>query len=172
MRENEGFVKNNWLTPKAHASATTNKGWASYADEPIKAGETVATFGGWVVDFETLQTMPAERVGRSMQVDADLFMLSAESREPGDCINHSCEPNCGIQGSVTVVALRDISVGEELTFDYAMSDAAAYDEFDCACEVEMCRGKVRGTDWQLPELQERYAGLFSSYVQKLINQAN
>jgi hypothetical protein len=64
--------------------------------------------------------------------------------------------------------MRDIAVGEELTFDYAMSDAADYDEFDCACEVEICRGKVRGTDWQLPELQSRYAGWFSSYVQKLI----
>jgi hypothetical protein len=165
-------MNNNWLTPKAHAAATENKGWASYADQPIQAGDTVAAFGGWVVNRETLNSMSSERRGRSMQIDADLFMLSAPEREPGDCINHSCQPNCGIQGSVTVVAMRDIAVGEELTFDYAMSDVADYDEFDCECGVEACRGKVRGTDWQLPELQTRYAGWFSSYVQKLINEAH
>lgn len=36
--------------------------------------------------------------------------LQAES---GDLINHSCNPNAGMRDSVTVVALRDITSGEE-----------------------------------------------------------
>ena len=44
----------NWLTPKAQARPAGEKGWGSFAVEPISAGETVAAFGGWVVDRATL----------------------------------------------------------------------------------------------------------------------
>jgi SET domain-containing protein len=37
-------------------------------------------------------------------------------------LNHSCEPNLGLQGQVVYLALRDIEADEELTFDYAMND--------------------------------------------------
>ncbi|MEY2641341.1 MAG: hypothetical protein RL150_734 [Candidatus Parcubacteria bacterium] len=37
-------------------------------------------------------------------------------------INHSCNPNMGIKGSCTFVALRDIQAGEELTFDYSITE--------------------------------------------------
>ena len=37
-----------------------------------------------------------------------------------------------MRGNVMVVAMRDIAVGEELTYDYAMSDGSDYDEFECA----------------------------------------
>lgn len=33
-------------------------------------------------------------------------------------LNHSCEPNVGVQGQTVFVALRDVLVGEELTLDY------------------------------------------------------
>jgi hypothetical protein len=67
-----------------------------------------------------------------------------------------------------VVAMRDIAIGEELTFDYAMSDGGDYDEFDCLCESNDCRGVVTGRDWRLPELQTRYAGWFSPYLARKI----
>ena len=44
----------NWLTPKAQARPAGDKGWGSFAVEQINAGETVAAFGGWVVDRATL----------------------------------------------------------------------------------------------------------------------
>jgi len=37
-------------------------------------------------------------------------------------INHSCEPNVGFAGNTVLVAMRDISPGEELTSDYALFD--------------------------------------------------
>jgi hypothetical protein len=33
-----------------------------------------------------------------------------------------------------------------------------------------CRGYVSGSDWKLPELQRRYHGYFSPYLQERINQ--
>ena len=63
---------------------------------------------------------------------------------------------------------RDIAAGEEITFDYAMSDVTDYDEFQCDCGTPNCRGMFRGSDWRRPELWERYAGYFSPYIQRRI----
>jgi hypothetical protein len=65
--------------------------------------------------------------------------------------------------------MRDIKIGEEVCFDYAMSDTMAYDEFNCLCGASTCRGKVGGNDWQRPELQKRYAGFFAPHVQRKID---
>lgn len=91
-------------------------------------------------------------------------MVSGETPEPGDLLNHSCEPNCGLLGQMLLVAMRDITPGEELCFDYAMCDASDYDEFRCLCGQPACRGIVTGSDWRDPVLQERYAGWFSPYL--------
>ncbi len=158
----------NWLTPKAEARNAGGKGMGSYAIEPIAAGESVAAFGGWVAEEAELRSLPDERVSRTMQIDEHLYLVSGETADPGDYVNHSCSPNCGLSGNMLVVAMRDIAIGEELTFDYAMSDGGDYDEFDCLCGVTECRGVVTGRDWLLPELQSRYAGWFSPYLARKI----
>ena len=153
-----------WLSPKAQARPAGGKGWGSFAIEPIGKGEVVVGFGGFMVTREVLAAMPAERQHRSIQVAEDLYLVTSETPEPGDLVNHSCEPNCGLSGAILVVALRDIAVGEELTFDYAMGDASDYDEFTCRCGTPSCRGVVTGSDWRDPALQARYAGWFSPYL--------
>lgn len=158
----------NWLTPKAQARPAGDKGWGSFVLEPIFRGETVAAFGGWIVSREVLSTMSSDRQARSIQVDDDLYLVSGVVREPGDMLNHSCEPNCGLSGSQLLIAMRDIEQGEELTFDYAVCDASDYDEFICLCGQSTCRGVVRGTDWRETEIQDRYAGYFSPYLMKRI----
>lgn len=159
----------NWLSPKAQAKATEKKGWGSFAISPIARGELVASFGGYVVKKSDLSNFSAERISRSIQIADDLYLISGETPEPGDQINHSCDPNCGLMGSTVVVARRNIQVGEEITYDYAMSDSDAYDEFKCECKSKDCRGVVTGRDWMKPELQEKYQGYFSAYLQKRIN---
>ena len=64
--------------------------------------------------------------------------------------------------------MRRVAAGEELCFDYAMTDSDDYDEFTCLCGTSECRGIVRGSDWKLAELQARYAGWFSEYLARRI----
>ena len=158
----------NWLSPKAQARPAGGKGWGSYAVEPISAGETVAAFGGSVVPLAVLQTFNDDRQSRSIQVDTDLYLVSGETPDAGDMLNHSCEPNCGISGQILLVAMRDIEPGEELSFDYAMCDASDYDEFRCLCGEPTCREIVTGSDWRDPVLQAKYAGWFSPYLERRI----
>ena len=80
------------------------------------------------------------------------YLASLSANEPPDYINHSCEPNAGLDGQITIVALHRIHAGEEVTIDYAMCDGTPYDEFDCACGALVCRGRVTGDDWRDPDI--------------------
>ncbi len=56
-------------------------------------------------------------------------------------INHSCDPNCEteeIAGRVWITAIRNISAGEELTYDYYLYDGGE-DEAHCNCGAKKCR---------------------------------
>ena len=158
----------NWLTPKAQLRVTPGKGSGSLTVSKISKGEIVASFGGNVINQSELTNYSADRVSRSLQLNSVTYLLSGAVPEAGDMINHSCEPNCGMAGTSSVQALSDIEIGEELSFDYAMSDSSQYDEFTCACEKEGCREKVTGMDWQNKDLQIRYRNYFSSYIENLI----
>ena len=158
----------NWLTPKAQMRVTPGKGSGSFVVSKISKGEMVASFGGNVIDQSELAKYSVDRVSRSLQLNSDTYLLSRNIPEAGDMINHSCEPNCGIAGTSSVQALRDLKIGEELTFDYAMSDSSQYDEFVCACGKEKCREKITGMDWQNKDLQTKYGKYFSSYIQGLV----
>src|SRR5690606_15741605 len=78
------------------------------------------------------------------------------------------DPNCGIKGQVSLVAMRNIHPGEEICYDYAMTDASAYDEFECACASEACRGRITGSDWMNEFLQKKYEQHFSAYIRQKI----
>ncbi|CAB4900302.1 unannotated protein [freshwater metagenome] len=161
----------NYLSPLAEAREIAPKGFGSFAIAPIPAGTIVATFGGTILNRINFETHPLEQRSRSIQIDADQFVLGPESRESGDSINHSCSPNCRLRNATQLIAMHELSAGEELTYDYATSDASNYDEFECACGSDNCRLRVTGNDWQIPELQIRYQKIFSPYVQRKIKAA-
>lgn len=163
------FKRYAYLSPKLAPVAQPEKGGHGLiAREPIPAGERLLVWGGAIVDHDQLTALPDLLQRRSVQVDEGLYLVTPIADEPADFINHSCDPNAGLQGQLTVVAMRDIARGEEVCFDYAMTDASPYDQFDCSCDTPLCRGRVTGNDWMLPQLQDRYRGYFSTFVQKRI----
>ena len=73
----------------------------------------------------------------SGQYDIDGTVLSNTARY----INHSCAPNCITEltrRSIWVIALRDIQVGEELTFNYRYDDK----KHRCHCGASHCCGYI------------------------------
>lgn len=162
-------LPNSWYADSVKSYANPEKGgFAVYAERFIKQGERVAVFGGTIVTGEQLATLTPRQRSLSIQVEEDLYMVTFQDG-PADHFNHCCDANLGLDGQITLVAMRDIEQGEEVCFDYAMSDGSPYDEFDCACGGEHCRGRVTGDDWQLPDLWERYDGYFSPYLQRRID---
>jgi hypothetical protein len=159
---------NSYLSPRCESRMKSDGERGAFALEPISKGELMAVFGGDVYDWKALQTLPAGLRSLSLQVADEMFLVSEKSGA-GDYLNHSCNPNAGLSGQICLIAMRDIAAGEEICFDYAMCDSLPYDEFECSCGAANCRGRVTGNDWKIKELQERYAGYFSPYLQQRID---
>ncbi|MBI5352651.1 MAG: SET domain-containing protein-lysine N-methyltransferase [Chloroflexi bacterium] len=159
---------NSYLNPKCEARPHPEGGCGVFALDAIKQGELISLWGGRMVQKDELDPSMPRFTQRVLQVDEDLYILTAEEPEPNDCFNHSCDPNLGFFGQVGLVAVRDIQAGEELMFDYAMSDGGSYDEFECYCGSPNCRNKITGNDWKLPELWKKYEGYFSPYLARRI----
>ena len=157
-----------YLNSKCEARPHPEGGCGVFALEKIVKGELVSLWGGRMVRKDELDPSMPRFTQRVLQVDEDLYILTGEEPEPNDCFNHSCDPNLGFFGQIGLVAMRDIETGEELMFDYAMSDGGPYDEFDCYCGADNCRGKITGNDWKLPELWDKYPGYFSPYLARRI----
>ena len=147
------------------------RGRGVVAERNFNQGEVIAIWRGSIItESEVLQLSDSER-SQLLQVDEDAFLVTSKALVNADFINHSCEPNCGFTDSTTLVAMREIEVGEAITFDYAMSDTKPIFAFDCWCGTSKCRKKMSGNDWQLADLQERYAGWFAPHVAHLIKQS-
>jgi SET domain-containing protein len=59
-------------------------------------------------------------------------------------INHSCDPNCEVKkmdDTLWIVALRDIKVGEELSYNYGY-DLKHYQDNPCNCGAKNCCGYI------------------------------
>jgi SET domain-containing protein len=160
-----------YRSPKTEVRESKIHGRGLFAKVDIAKGEILAIKGGHIIDRETLRREITPRLGPvEIQIDDDLFIapVTHDERELSMLYsNHSCDPNIGLRGEITFVAMRDIPAGEELTHDWAMTDNDDY-SLECNCGASACRKTLTGKDWQRPELQKKYAGYFSAYLGKLI----
>jgi GNAT superfamily N-acetyltransferase len=163
-----------WISPKAEKGVASEiEGKGLFAREPIRRDEVVAVKGGHLVDTDTLLGLPELLQQSDVQVTDELHIASLNEDEYDAgmlYLNHSCEPNVGFGGNIVLVAMRDINAGEELTTDYAL-----FDDYDgtmtCHCGRPSCRKEIHGRDWRRPDLQRRYAGYFSWYLQQRISRS-
>jgi SET domain-containing protein len=159
-------------SPKTEVRESKIHGRGLFAKADIAQGEIVVVKGGHIVDRETLRREITPTLGPvEIQIDDNLFIapVTSEERE-GSMLysNHSCDANLGMRGEITLVAVRDIRAGEELTHDWVTTDDDDY-SVDCKCGSKNCRKVLTGKDWQKPELQRRYAGYFSAYLARKIS---
>lgn len=162
-----------YLSPRLAVKLNPEKGGKGvFAVQAVPAGSLVGMWSGVVMDTNRLQRLTARERQMSVQVEEGLYLVSALPGEGPDFINHSCDPNVGLNGQIALVAMRDIAPGEEVCLDYAMCDGSPYDEFECGCGSHICRGKITGNDWKIPELIERYRGFHSPYLQRRIEKLN
>jgi uncharacterized protein len=158
--------KGGYVSPKVRGRSRGGQRHA-FARAAIDVGELVAVWSGAIVTRDYIAALGEEAGKTCVQIDDELFLASSGT-DPSDWINHSCDPNLGMRGQIVLVARRPIAAGEELCYDYAMTDGCAYDEFACHCGSALCRGRVTGDDWRLPLLQRRYRGYFSPYLAQRI----
>ncbi|MBN1149169.1 MAG: SET domain-containing protein-lysine N-methyltransferase [Anaerolineales bacterium] len=139
-------------------------GYGVFAARDFRRGELVIRATGPVLPYQSMH---------SIQIDWDRHMKVGS---PARYLNHSCDPNLGVRScnarGVEFVALRDIQAGEEVTFDYAMTEYRHYprpdpnDEFDltCHCGSPNCRGRLGYYSELSDELKVKYRGFIAEYL--------
>lgn len=76
-------------------------------------------------------------------VSEELFILWDEDPSEWAPQNHCCDPNTVFDG-LNVLAIKNVSKGQELTLDYAHFLDENMEPFDCKCGSQNCRGKISG----------------------------
>lgn len=171
-----GFIKRayrdqDWISPKVEIRPSTIHGKGMFAVAALARDEVVAVWGGRFVSRGDAEQ--ARVAGKAVQqIDEDVFEVF-DRDQPGLTYyhNHSCEPNTGMRDEVTILALRAIQPGEELTIDYAMVEANEDHvmPWECRCGAPACRKRITGRDWKSQELQERYGRYFSPLLMRRID---
>lgn len=135
----------------------TNKGQSVFASRSFRKGETV-------VVGRRVKVVP-ERTARTFQMDVDLHV---EFDDPAGLINHSCTPNTGVRnnkfGGYDFVALVDIPVGTEITWDYETAEQIVSAVPECLCGSPQCRLNIKGFKFLPVEIQKRYGEFIADYL--------
>jgi len=108
---------------------------------------------------------PPGRTRMSVQVDWERHV---EMDAPATLLNHSCAPNLGARENqwcaYDFVAVRDIFAGQELVFDYAMTEHELVAPLSCCCGSVACVGEIRPWSDRDQEWREQNAVWVARYL--------
>ena len=149
--------------PKAGATASRRiqtrrsgvHGKGVYAVVDLAEGEALIEYVGEIITWdEALRRHPHDPSDPNhtfyFHVDEEHVIDAKVGGNSSRWINHSCNPNCEAdveEGRVFIKALRNISAGEELFYDYGLVIDEPYTpklkaEYPCWCGATKCRGTL------------------------------
>ncbi len=145
---------------KVIVQKTKKYGRGVYAKYPIRKGEVIAAFDGPIYD-DDFEPWTEDLFNHAIQFGPALWR---DSKGIARLINHSCDPNCGIKGLFKIVAMRAIQPGEQITWDYEMTEKNKYWKMQCRCGSEICR-KTIGHYKNMPlSIRKKYKGYISDWI--------
>ena len=158
---------NSYVSPKAEIRNSPLRGRGLFATGEFRPGEVVYVMGGYVFTRPSSENTGSLFQRSEIQIADNLFIGATHPDDSMIASNHSCDPNIAVQGQIIFVALCEIAAGEELTYDWATTDDAVY-AIECRCGSAACRRIITGQDWRQKDLQQKYRGLFSWYLEQKI----
>lgn len=145
---------------KVKVRHTKKFGRAVYARMKIRKGEVIAAFDGPIYD-DDYEPWTKDMLSHAIQIGPLLWRDSAGLAR---YVNHSCNPNCGIKDYVKIVAMRSIQPGEEITWDYEMTEKNPTWKMRCRCGYPKCR-RIIGNYKNMPKsVRRKYAGYISEWL--------
>lgn len=118
-----------------------------FTTTPIRKGQRIVEYSGPRITPEEADRL-YENTSRTYLYGLEDGKTVIDGEGWGAYLNHSCDPNCEvdeIESRVWISALRDISAGEELLWDYNLYDDE--DPAPCSCGAANCRGTMYSEDW-------------------------
>jgi len=137
-------------------------GRGAFAARAFGPGDVILRFEGPVITLAQALAKGEDHVN-PLQIAENTYI---DLVPPGVFVNHSCAPNATVSQEVLLIAIRPISVGEEVRYDYSTTMLDGTVTMACLCGSPLCRGIV-GDFSELPTpLQAEYLSL--GYVQRYI----
>lgn len=120
-------------------------GQGLFAARRFRTGDVVLKVDGRVVDYELLWKLGGTFMDNCYRFGPETYLDPGDS--VGRYVDHSCDPNVAVhkwRNQLFLVAVRPISTGDELTFDYStiLGDDDVW-TMRCRCRTEKCRRVVR-----------------------------
>jgi len=152
------------------------KGKGAYATAKILKGELIVEFTGEKLTRDEIHQRIAngkENIDDPLQIDDDIFLDIDNSAY---YFNHSCEPNSAIKGKSELIAIKEIRIGEEITYDYSATVGTNITHWTmgCKCGTPNCRHAIGNVTTIPKEQLEKYlsAGGVQDYVRKQLKISN
>ncbi|MCC7002071.1 MAG: SET domain-containing protein-lysine N-methyltransferase [Gemmatimonadaceae bacterium] len=107
----------------------------------------------------------------SVQIAIDMHLDQSDARDATDRVrrrpwrymNHSCDPNTRIADR-EVRAVRDIAVGDAVTFHYNTTEYEMAEPFECRCRTPVCDGVIRGAKFLTADQRARLGPWLADYL--------
>ena len=134
-----------------------------YAATNIKKNTKIIEYKGKIITVKETETNPKFDNDKAIY----LFNLNKKYDLDGDfkyntarLINHSCDPNCEVDGvglKLWIYAIKDIEKNDELTYDYGFSFDKDYKDFPCRCGAKKCFGFIVNSEsrWRIKKLKKK-----------------
>jgi SET domain-containing protein len=121
-------------------------GQGLFAAQEIKRGTKIIRYIGEKITHEESERRLAAGNVYIFGLDERYSIDGSTPKNTARYINHSCDPNCHTEQFgriIWIVAIRDITAGEELTYnyEYEIDDEPAE---PCHCSAKNCCGYILG----------------------------
>ncbi|XP_061616456.1 histone-lysine N-methyltransferase ASH1L isoform X1 [Phyllopteryx taeniolatus] len=167
--DNQHIQRHEWVQCLERFRAE-GKGWGIRTKESLRSGQFIIEYLGEVVsEHEFRSRMMQQYFAHSghycLNLDSGMVIDSYRMGNEARFINHSCEPNCEMQKwsvngvyRIGLFALKDISSGTELTYDYNFHSFNTEEQQVCKCGSESCRGIIGGKSQRVNGLPGKTTG--------------
>lgn len=141
------------------------QGTGLFASQSFERGTVIALISGKKVKLlskskaESLSIPTWYGLGRSIWLDPTNTIF--------EYLNHSCNPNAAISGTKTLVAIKSIGRGDEVTIDYSMTDADPLWEMNCSCGSNSCRKVIKAITSLPTDIVKSHMPYIPRYFQRI-----
>ncbi|XP_013868611.1 histone-lysine N-methyltransferase ASH1L isoform X2 [Austrofundulus limnaeus] len=167
--DNQHIQRHEWVQCLERFRAE-GKGWGIRTKESLRSGQFIIEYLGEVVSEQEFRNrMMQQYFSHSghycLNLDSGMVIDSYRMGNEARFINHSCDPNCEMQKwsvngvyRIGLFALKDITSGTELTYDYNFHSFNTEEQQVCKCGSESCRGIIGGKSQRINGLPGKSGG--------------